>query len=308
MMAWRPHRAEFTVPSRYEACTASSRTVFPRLHAERTFQSEQLLKQDIRAEGRTKTLRSAWTDFVNEAQCSSSSAAPCGDDATQLLTAARLRSALGNRTLLLLGDSVMGQLMGFLSCWLLSNATAPAAAAAASGGSTSSSGPSEAEVAAESAAWLQHWDEALLERAKALGFSKSHPLVQRAARRPQAWPLHTRGTAVVTDFARPLREKELRARTLSAHARSLARSLAHTHARTHARTRCATTTALLRRRAFALQAIPGGAQRGAQGGAGPTLAMLSVSLFLPPSVRWHELVGDWFLPMLSADAEKAVPR
>ena len=47
-----------------------------------------------------------------------------------------------------------------------------------------------------------------------------------------------------------------------------------------------------------LQAMPGG---------GPTLAMLNVNLFLPPGVRWVELVRDWFMPMLAADRAKQTP-
>ena len=35
--------------------------------------------------------------------------------------------------------------------------------------------------------------------------------------------------------------------------------------------------------------------------------MLNVNLFLPPGVRWVELVRDWFMPMLAADRAKQTP-
>ena len=206
--AWSPHAASFAAPPSYSACTAASRTVWPALHAKHSFQSEQLLKQDLFVGKHARPQRSAWTDFALHAHCGRAAApasketalAACsGDDvvAIEQLTVPRLRDLLANRTLLLLGDSVMGQLMGFLSCWLLSEATANgldhvAGPQAAGSGDYSL----QAAVASQSAAWLQRWDEALLDRAKARGSSPSHPIVARAQSR-NAWPLHTRGTAVV---------------------------------------------------------------------------------------------------------------
>ena len=179
---WHAHGAESMqhpvydhVGARYESCTSGSRNLWPRVHAAAAFQSEQMLKQPLQgANGRERT--AAWTDFRLEARCDDESECV----GVSALAPARLLEVLANRTLVLVGDSVMGQLMGFLSCWLLAGATEA----------------SDAGVAARSAAWLRGWRQALAARAAALGNTPQARAVLARATARSAFPLHTAGSAV----------------------------------------------------------------------------------------------------------------
>ena len=173
------HPAYQQIGPRFESCTTDSQKSWPKLASNSAFQSQQMLKRELRVHGRTQ--RAAWTDFTLEARCNPSHTTKQHCVTVDKISVAELRNRLRNRTLLMIGDSVMGQVYGFLSCWLLAG----------------SEGVTDEILSAHSTRWLHYWHEAMRERAGALNVNMSHPvLVRGRPTRKQAWPLHTAGSVV----------------------------------------------------------------------------------------------------------------
>ena len=136
-----------------------ARAVALRFHQRDLLRLHSLLTNETREETQAKTY---YTDFRWEAECRANGHSSCVPVSKMPDAIGRLR----NRTIVLMGDSVLAQFHGFLSCWLLSEAV--------------KAGHSDTTIAAESAAWISSWHAALRERAKALGVRSDHPVIKRA--------------------------------------------------------------------------------------------------------------------------------